>query len=796
MCYESLRIVLMSRVDGPVEQLLGERLADIEAIRRKIDDSGPPGRVFQSLPRHLRRRAASHNCYKLPRALIDKGKEDIAKFGTTVPKPSPKNPTRAAKRNQSSLRNPNKRFKHKHTWLETHMWHVKRFHMSPMWGFMLPTHSTQRGNKAVHRFSHNQAIVHDASYMTHLVLQGDSSALSSYLSERLYTRDGMSAGAAAMQSGAVSRNFLLRNESEIVCPVNVLWSHGGHKVMVAFHPSATNAIGLFSSTAEVTVSPATLSRIELSGPRALEIALRGLRPLDEHLNRVSGASTVSTPASEFWSALAAQAKSIRVPQTDELPSWQVIRMVVADPRLLKFDVKPLDADLPSAHARRLADLQASRTVPSEDIEIPEKLEAEVRNAAPAASRWSESGEAAGFAPLPALERSTGDTSLCQPNKPDIFVAATAYVPGAPRPPEPVPESTAAINERRGKQAAPADVKPQGDQPEIVILVEKEDCSPRLTILAPPLFCFPFFHSFYHLGARAVGVEERAVCLAESGYFPFPQCSLDTLAGRQHQLDRATDRLSKHFARPPAKRRVAVHTCSSTLDDSFPALDALHAALQPADTDFVWEIAGQKLYGLNACDAAAGRLNTPPPMPAGTSEDTTALRDLIAAYERAEHRRMVRRRAVRRAKAAWVEGNETKKLPEKVPPLVLPIPHGTICASRPPLVAHRGARAGGVDGALWAVRVVAHKGSLPPLSRIYTSDTEPSRERKGSSVDWKPSLLPTGVVVMGGFSFSAGCGAGLGYILRVANEKPCREAYYRAPGSPEYQKCTLTVVNCL
>ncbi|KAF9349670.1 hypothetical protein BGX34_001667 [Mortierella sp. NVP85] len=81
------------------------------AMERSKDASAE--RAFQSLPRHLRRRAASHNIKRLPVVL------DPVKEGK---KPS----SRYKKRRSGTISQEYLRRQGSKRWLETHIWHAKR----------------------------------------------------------------------------------------------------------------------------------------------------------------------------------------------------------------------------------------------------------------------------------------------------------------------------------------------------------------------------------------------------------------------------------------------------------------------------------------------------------------------------------------------------------------------------------------------------------------------------------------------------------------------------------------------
>jgi hypothetical protein len=50
-------------------------------------------------------------------------------------------------------------------WLETHLWHTKRFHMDTRWGYRMATAVTNKSGRAVYRSSINSSVIWDSSFM-------------------------------------------------------------------------------------------------------------------------------------------------------------------------------------------------------------------------------------------------------------------------------------------------------------------------------------------------------------------------------------------------------------------------------------------------------------------------------------------------------------------------------------------------------------------------------------------------------------------------------------------------------
>ena len=110
-----------------------------------IDTKGK--RQFQTLPRHLRRRSASHNLYRIPFRLRHKARMEVLKSEQGSKKKSRggdgdennKKPHRRHKRRPKYLRVDylRRRQAPRRRWLETHIWSRKRMHLEPHWGFYL-----------------------------------------------------------------------------------------------------------------------------------------------------------------------------------------------------------------------------------------------------------------------------------------------------------------------------------------------------------------------------------------------------------------------------------------------------------------------------------------------------------------------------------------------------------------------------------------------------------------------------------------------------------------------------------
>jgi len=128
--------------------------------------------AHQALPRHLRRRAMAHNFYRIPlriraRSLYDmKGAE--AEAGRYQ-----RNRCRRHRRKLPLLLQLYELRKRKGgRWMETHIWHAKRFKMENAWGVRYPLRCSDKSDRSTYRLTQkDSACIMDKSYFTHLRIE-------------------------------------------------------------------------------------------------------------------------------------------------------------------------------------------------------------------------------------------------------------------------------------------------------------------------------------------------------------------------------------------------------------------------------------------------------------------------------------------------------------------------------------------------------------------------------------------------------------------------------------------------
>ncbi|KAG8901959.1 hypothetical protein FRB99_004993 [Tulasnella sp. 403] len=135
-------------------------------------------RVWQTLPRHMRRRTASHDVRRVPVRLRVKALAEMDPM--------------KRKKKLKTLRKIGKAFEIGRTarllkrqrdkaWLETHIWHAKRMKMENLWGYRLALHPTEKAFRSSYRASTTTSILHDSSYYGILELSGPENVLKEIL---------------------------------------------------------------------------------------------------------------------------------------------------------------------------------------------------------------------------------------------------------------------------------------------------------------------------------------------------------------------------------------------------------------------------------------------------------------------------------------------------------------------------------------------------------------------------------------------------------------------------------------
>ncbi|KAM4581467.1 ribonucleases P/MRP protein subunit POP1 [Odontesthes bonariensis] len=206
------------------------RAAEVSAMLRAVSKTTGSSQVFQALPKHMRRRAMSHNTKRLPRRLRDVANRMREKSLQASPKKKKelaKSKSRKARRRHGNLLLEFNRRQRKNIWLETHIWHAKRFHMAKKWGYCLGDRPTYKCYRPCYRAMSSHCLLQDLSYYCCIELQGQEGQLLAALSQLTSKEAGPTFAAALCLSGCRQGSVTVYRAgwypSQPLGPVTFLW---------------------------------------------------------------------------------------------------------------------------------------------------------------------------------------------------------------------------------------------------------------------------------------------------------------------------------------------------------------------------------------------------------------------------------------------------------------------------------------------------------------------------------------------------------------------------------------------
>uniref|UniRef100_A0A8C0EZF0 POP1 homolog, ribonuclease P/MRP subunit n=1 Tax=Bubo bubo TaxID=30461 RepID=A0A8C0EZF0_BUBBB len=202
------------------------RAAEINAMLKAVAQKSSNSLVFQTLPRHMRRRAMSHNIKRLPRRLQEIAKKEAEK-AVHQKKEQSKTKCRKARRRHINLVAEFNRRQRKNIWLETHIWHAKRFHMVKKWGYCLGNSPTEKSYRACYRAMTRHCLLQDLSYYCCLELTGKENELLKQLARICSIDTGLTFEEACCLSGRFEGSLNLyradRYPEDMLGPVTFIW---------------------------------------------------------------------------------------------------------------------------------------------------------------------------------------------------------------------------------------------------------------------------------------------------------------------------------------------------------------------------------------------------------------------------------------------------------------------------------------------------------------------------------------------------------------------------------------------
>lgn len=219
-----------------VAEFIENRSAEIIQFKQFLDSKKQQSNklALQNISKQLRRRTASHNRYRIQqrvRAKINASELDVIEKSQDPIKC--RKHLRRSKLLMTEYQHRSKKYK----WLETHLWHSKRMHMIPYFGYKVAESPNDKSDRASYRFAKNQSILYDRSYYTVVVVKGETKSIVELLKQHLSESDSRRLASAKVLEG---QTFL--SDIEFYAKPNSSQLGGGAKsqlvgpVSLAFRP--------------------------------------------------------------------------------------------------------------------------------------------------------------------------------------------------------------------------------------------------------------------------------------------------------------------------------------------------------------------------------------------------------------------------------------------------------------------------------------------------------------------------------------------------------------------------------
>ncbi|KAJ6512218.1 ribonucleases P/MRP protein subunit POP1-domain-containing protein [Mycena vitilis] len=537
-----------------VEKFAEARAFEIDAMQKgmKAASAGATHRVWQTLPRHLRRRAASHDVRRVPLRLRDRAKQEM----NSVKKKAPARlrPKQGKDKRLSRTETFLKRQRDK-SWLETHIWHAKRMKMENMWGYRLAVTPTEKAFRPSHRASVHGSILHDASYQSIIQIQGPEKIVRTVL-KNCCDLQGPGPGAKRFLPGARTTDTHIYEAAQypfgLIGPATILWRPT---------PTPQNAQDAPRASTEPTVV-GSQKRAKGKG-KATETPSVSLDP--DTVHRTAWIRTHPGTSDKVFAALRTSASSVldaarkTGPQGAQLDSLgieledlsgQINAFEIMGPKsnqVLKGALSPVFQESREDFKQfwaSMTDLQTSGSIPRGMIVGFEVLDPRLR-----------------FPPKNAKSHPVSASTIIFPSatlaQSDLWEESTRDSLRKPR------YKKKDIDERRSKNLVPGTpLSPLRQDNRVPVLLiqrsvergaSKDQALHGWTLFLPAGWSMPFFSSLIFTGTRVGGQRERQTQAFEAGtaYFPrdYPLCaSYDEYASK-----RETEEQARWERTPPAKR---------------------------------------------------------------------------------------------------------------------------------------------------------------------------------------------------------------------------------------------------
>ncbi|KAL4712027.1 hypothetical protein ACJJTC_003694 [Scirpophaga incertulas] len=512
------------------------RSVEIAAMTESILYPSKTKLIFQCLPVHMRRRVMSHNAKRLPRKLREGHLEQLKKSGLP---PKQKRPTRRYRRRPENMLLEYNRRKQRNVWLETHIWHAKRFHMIERWGHRIAYAPCDKAFRACYRATSAHCLIQDISYYTPVSITGPENYIKEMFSSISSCCCGLSICAKAYIDGKREGFIHLYNKNSYplgyIGKASFIWvnSKMEKSLWLFIHPSQIKQvesllsdlldtispsecfeipakkkkiINKLAENIQIKVLPGAYNRFRLIGPKSHAVLTKSLKCIEtiDQINHNKWISTIDKRSLYLKEKHCYWQNINNVMSPSQLPPRILVSLIVRDPRLSRPSKRTKAVNTSSVeNVQHLIDLPPFLSIsPIWDNKIHQILKNE---------RLS-------------------NTEFIK------HVTKTRLIPGELNINDPALQSIPVVLiQRPGSQNSNK---------------KKIGYGCGWDIIVPSGYGLIFWHTFIMFGARSGGLRETENLAFEMGECYLPP---DSKSGIEEEKLKSTELRERYFRLPPSKR---------------------------------------------------------------------------------------------------------------------------------------------------------------------------------------------------------------------------------------------------
>ena len=249
VCFDYFRVLPdVSKIKLPesiaVVEHVSARISELKKIYNDITTTKSDMLLHQMLPNHMRRRAMSHNPKRLPLKYRKIHTNQMLKSGPMTQK---RRPSRKYRRKPSNLMQEYTRRSKKNIWLESHIWHAKRYHISDLWGYKIPFAPCDKRYRASYKAASKHCLLQDISYNGAIEISGPFTVLKEHFARMTSQECGLTLTAKCFVNGTREGSVdLFKIDSypqKALSKVSFIWKpsqneHEMKSVWIFVHPTA------------------------------------------------------------------------------------------------------------------------------------------------------------------------------------------------------------------------------------------------------------------------------------------------------------------------------------------------------------------------------------------------------------------------------------------------------------------------------------------------------------------------------------------------------------------------------